>query len=149
MLQASLLNRRISMSTSSVVSDLISKTLFLHYLALLNQSRLHLFKVFSLVTRVLRLSKSCRSLSLPLWLTLLQPTLLNKMPSTILVSLSLVVVSREVVGVVGVDLAVVVVPVVLNKVSYGVSSVNVQITLLLHATIAFQVCLITRPDTYP
>ncbi|KAI6703987.1 hypothetical protein NL676_013123 [Syzygium grande] len=127
-LQASLLSRRLSMSTSSVVSNLIFKTSFLHYLAVLNQSRLRIFKVFSLVTRVLRLSKSCKSLNLPLKLTLLLPTLLNEMPSPILVSLSLAVVNPKVVGVMVVTLAVVVVsvvPMVLNKVSYGVPSLNV------------------------
>ncbi|KAI6700121.1 hypothetical protein NL676_014445 [Syzygium grande] len=92
-LQVSLLNRGISMSTSSVVFDLISKTLFLHYLAVLNQ----------------------------ISFTDLQA-----------------VVSPEVMGVAVIALAVVVVPVVLNKVNYGVPSVNVQITLLLHATIALQ-----------
>ncbi|KAI6675055.1 hypothetical protein NL676_002961 [Syzygium grande] len=71
------------------------------------------------------------------------------MPSPILAFLSLAVVSLEVVGLVVVALAMVAVPVVLNKVSYGVPSVNIQITLLLHATIALQVCLITRPLHIP
>ena len=89
-----------------------------------------------LVTRVITLSKSCRFLSLSLKLTLLQPTLLNEMPQPILISRSLVVMSPEVVGVTMVALAVVVVLVVHNKISYGVSSINVQITLLPHAIIA-------------
>ena len=43
---------------------------------------------------------------------------------------------REVVGVAVVILAVVMAPMALNNVNYGVPSVNVQITLMPHATIA-------------